>query len=88
MTVKDTGVGIPDEIKPKLFTPFETKAKGKGFGLAVVKRLTESLGGQLVSKAKLARVRIHYFFAFEVGEKKCLKASTKQSCFELRFPFS
>ena len=46
ITVEDTGVGIPEEIKPKLFTPlFTTKCKGQGFGLAVVKRLIEALGG-------------------------------------------
>ena len=46
ITVKDTGVGIPEEAKGKLFAPlFTTKSKGQGFGLAVVKRLTESLGG-------------------------------------------
>jgi signal transduction histidine kinase len=44
--IKDTGVGIPEEIKPKLFTPMmTTKSKGQGFGLAVVKRMTEGLGG-------------------------------------------
>ena len=46
ITVKDTGVGIPEAIKNKLFTPmFTTKAKGQGFGLPVIKRMTESLGG-------------------------------------------
>ena len=46
IVVKDTGVGIPDAVKDKLFTPmFTTKAKGQGFGLAVVKRMTEALGG-------------------------------------------
>ena len=46
ITVKDTGAGIPEEAKSKLFTPlFTTKSKGQGLGLAVVKRLTESLGG-------------------------------------------
>jgi len=46
LTVEDTGVGIPDEVKGKLFTPlFTTKSKGQGFGLAVVKRLTEALNG-------------------------------------------
>ncbi len=46
ITVKDTGVGIPENIKPKLFTPMmTTKSKGQGFGLAVVKRMTEGLGG-------------------------------------------
>ena len=43
---KDTGVGIPEDVQGKLFTPmFTTKSKGQGFGLAVIKRMTESLGG-------------------------------------------
>jgi PAS domain S-box-containing protein len=46
ITVKDTGVGIPENVKPKLFTPMmTTKSKGQGFGLAVVKRMTEGLDG-------------------------------------------
>jgi PAS domain S-box-containing protein len=46
ITVRDTGVGIPDEIKPNLFTPMmTTKAKGQGFGLAVTKRIVEALSG-------------------------------------------
>lgn len=46
ITVTDTGVGIADETKPKVFTPmFTTKAKGQGLGLAVVKRLVEAQGG-------------------------------------------
>jgi two-component system CheB/CheR fusion protein len=46
ITVADTGVGIPKEIQNKMFTPmFTTKAKGQGFGLPVVKRMTESLSG-------------------------------------------
>jgi PAS domain S-box len=48
MTVSDTGVGIPDEIKPKLFTPMmTTKPKGQGFGLAVSKRLIEAMKGTI-----------------------------------------
>jgi len=46
ITVHDTGMGIPEEARPRLFTPlFTTKSKGQGFGLAVVKRMTEALGG-------------------------------------------
>lgn len=52
--VQDTGKGIPEEIKPKLFTPlFTTKSKGQGFGLAVVKRLTEALGGTVTFESEL-----------------------------------
>ena len=48
VTVEDTGMGIPQDIHPKLFTPmFTTKAKGQGFGLVVVKRMTEALGGKV-----------------------------------------
>ncbi len=46
ISVEDTGVGIPENVKGKLFTPmFTTKAKGQGFGLVVIKRMTESLDG-------------------------------------------
>jgi PAS domain S-box-containing protein len=48
ITISDTGIGIPEEIKPKLFTPMvTTKAKGQGLGLAVAKRLTEALNGTI-----------------------------------------
>jgi signal transduction histidine kinase len=48
VNVQDTGEGIPEEVKNKLFTPlFTTKSKGQGFGLAVVKRLVEAQGGKI-----------------------------------------
>jgi signal transduction histidine kinase len=54
ITVTDTGVGIPDEIKPKLFQPLmTTKSKGQGFGLAVVKRLVEAQGGTITFESKV-----------------------------------
>ncbi len=53
ITVKDTGVGIPEDVKPKLFTPMmTTKSKGQGFGLAVVKRMTEGLGGTVTFESE------------------------------------
>jgi signal transduction histidine kinase len=46
ITVQDTGMGIPKEVQEKLFTPlFTTKTGGQGFGLVVIKRMTEALGG-------------------------------------------
>jgi len=48
ISVKDTGVGIPDELRDKIFTPlFTTKSKGQGLGLAVVKRLVTGLKGKI-----------------------------------------
>jgi PAS domain S-box-containing protein len=53
VAVKDTGVGIPKEIQGKMFTPmFTTKSKGQGFGLPVVKRMTESLGGTVTFESE------------------------------------
>jgi signal transduction histidine kinase len=53
ITVADTGKGIPEEIKPKLFTPlFTTKSKGQGLGLAVAKRLIEALGGTITFESQ------------------------------------
>jgi two-component system CheB/CheR fusion protein len=53
IAVKDTGVGIPKEIRGKMFTPmFTTKSKGQGFGLPVVKRMTESLGGTVTFESQ------------------------------------
>jgi signal transduction histidine kinase len=53
ISVKDTGVGISEAIRDKLFTPmFTTKAKGQGFGLAVIKRMTESLGGTVTFESQ------------------------------------
>jgi PAS domain S-box-containing protein len=53
LTVEDTGVGIPEEAKNKLFTPmFTTKSKGQGFGLAVIKRMTEALSGNVTFESE------------------------------------
>ena len=51
--VADSGVGIPDDVKTKLFTPlFTTKSKGQGLGLAVVKRLVEALKGEITFESQ------------------------------------
>jgi len=54
ISIKDTGIGIPEEIKPNLFTPlFTTKAKGQGLGLAVVKRLLEAMHGSITFDSQI-----------------------------------
>jgi len=56
ITVEDTGSGIPESFKPKLFTPlFTTKSKGQGFGLAVVKRMAEAMGGTVTFESELGK---------------------------------
>ncbi|MCW3995851.1 MAG: PAS domain S-box protein [Candidatus Bathyarchaeota archaeon] len=54
ISVQDSGLGIPETAKSQLFTPlFTTKSKGQGFGLAVVKRLTEALNGKVTFDSKI-----------------------------------
>lgn len=56
LSVEDTGVGISDEVKAKLFTPlFTTKSKGQGFGLPVIKRMTEALGGNVTFESEVGK---------------------------------
>ena len=55
-SVEDTGEGIPEEIKSKLFQPMvTTKAKGQGLGLAVVKRLVEALNGEITFESQVGK---------------------------------
>jgi two-component system nitrogen regulation sensor histidine kinase NtrY len=48
LKVCDTGPGIPDSEKPKVFVPYYSKSpKGTGLGLAIVKRIIEDHGGSI-----------------------------------------
>ena len=56
ISVEDTGMGIPADIKLKLFSPMmTTKARGQGLGLAVVKRLVEALDGSISFESEEGR---------------------------------
>jgi len=46
LEVEDTGVGIPPELRDKVFSPFfSTKGKGSGLGLAMIKKFLDDMGG-------------------------------------------
>jgi PAS domain S-box-containing protein len=56
ISVKDTGVGIPEEVKSNLFTPlFTTKSKGQGLGLAVVKRFIDAMNGTICFESQVGK---------------------------------
>jgi signal transduction histidine kinase len=49
--VEDEGPGIPEEVRERVFEPFfTTKASGTGLGLAVVKRILDGHGGEVVAR--------------------------------------
>jgi signal transduction histidine kinase len=53
ITVKDTGPGIPAEIRKSIFTPFFTtkeEGKGTGLGLSMSRAIVEKFGGELQLK--------------------------------------
>lgn len=52
--VKDTGTGIPEEIKDRIFeNGFSTKGQGRGIGLYHVKQLVSSLGGTITVESQV-----------------------------------
>ncbi len=54
--VEDTGQGIPESDKSRIFTPlFTTKAKGQGFGLAVCKKLVEAQEGKIMFTSEVGK---------------------------------
>jgi len=56
LSVRDTGCGIPEEIRERVFDPFfSTKptGEGTGMGLAVVKSIVDALGGDIAIETTL-----------------------------------
>jgi two-component system nitrogen regulation sensor histidine kinase NtrY len=46
--IADTGCGMSDEVRQKIFTPyFTTKEKGTGLGMAIVAQIIEEHGGSI-----------------------------------------
>jgi signal transduction histidine kinase len=52
----DSGIGIPENILPKLFTPLvTTKAKGMGMSLAICRRIVESHDGKITVESTVGK---------------------------------
>ncbi len=65
IAVSDTGMGIPEDVKERVFKPlFTTKSKGHGFGLAVVKKLVEALNGYISFESRTGKGTT---FIFEIS---------------------
>jgi len=56
IAIRDFGMGVPDELKSKLFEPnFSTKTEGMGLGLAIVKKTIDDLGGKITVESSVGR---------------------------------
>jgi signal transduction histidine kinase len=66
--VKDSGMGIKDEIKHSIFTPFQKhktrgteEEKGTGLGLSIVKRIIEGHKGEICFESELGKGTSFFF---------------------------
>lgn len=54
--IRDTGCGIPEDIRQKIFLPFyTTKEKGVGLGLAIVQKIIVSHGGSIEVESEVGK---------------------------------
>lgn len=59
----DSGPGIPEDVKPRIFTPFFTsRARGMGLGLSIVKGILEAHRGSVVEVGEIGEGA--HFIAF------------------------
>jgi two-component system sensor histidine kinase AtoS len=71
ITISDTGSGMDDSVKSKVFQPFfTTKRKGSGLGLAITRRLVEQHGGQIYLESDPGKGTAFNIFLHANEEKK------------------
>lgn len=72
--IRDTGIGIPPEIKDKIFDPFFTTkepGQGTGLGLAICFGIMEELGGSIELTSKVNKGTTFKVF-FPIGTKPAI----------------
>ena len=70
LCVKDRGIGIRDEILPKLFTKFTTTSfQGLGLGLYISKNIIESHGGKMWAENNKDGKGATFYFSLPLNEQ-------------------
>jgi two-component system, NtrC family, sensor histidine kinase AtoS len=71
ITVSDSGSGIPDEIRDRLFEPFvSTKNRGNGLGLAITKRIVTAHQGTIQVNSFPGGTVFHIYLPAVTGESR------------------
>lgn len=66
LSVSDTGHGISDDVRGRIFEPFfstkSTRSSGSGFGLSTVQRIVRGQGGGVVVESGRGGTTFHIYF--------------------------
>jgi signal transduction histidine kinase/FixJ family two-component response regulator len=87
LTVADTGIGIDEETRKRLFQPFAQadssttrRFGGTGLGLSIVRRLAQLMDGDITAESTPgAGSTFHVRLNFDVAAKEALFAATQRS---------
>jgi signal transduction histidine kinase len=67
--IKDSGIGIDNEILPRLFTKFATKSdQGTGLGLFIVKKIIEAHGGRIWAENNSNGIGSTFYFMLPIAK--------------------
>ena len=67
--IKDSGIGIDNDILPRLFTKFATKSdQGTGLGLFIVKKIIEAHGGRIWAENNSNGIGSTFYFTLPIAK--------------------
>ena len=89
-SIKDTGIGMPEEQIPRMFERFEQadgshsrQFGGTGLGLSICKNIVELMDGEIGAESELGKgARFWFTLTFPIDEKIKAMPSVNQSTFD------
>ena len=82
LTVADTGTGIAENIKGRIFDPYFTtkeQGKGTGMGLSVIHGIVKSVGGSIQLDSELGKgTKFHVYLPVEISSFEPQETQTRE----------